>query len=67
MKRAIYVGNDTGLLRYGMTGTITLFESPDSSFVWFAPDGQRHGAWMTYRCDAYVAAEDQQRHCPKHP
>ena len=64
MKRAIYVGDDTGLLRYGMTGTITLFESPDSSFVWFAPDGQRHGAWMIYRCDCYVATEDQQRHCP---
>jgi hypothetical protein len=67
MKRAIYVGEYTGLLQYGMTGTITLFESPDSSFVWFTPDDQMLAAWMICRFDCYVAAEDQTRHCPKQP
>ena len=62
MKRAIYVGEDTGFLRYGMTGS----NYPDYFGPVFYPDGLG-GAFCLDRKDLYIPDEDQQRHCPNQP
>ena len=62
MIRAIYVGEDTGFLRYGMTGS----NYPDYFGPVFYPDGLP-APFCVERKDLYIPAEDQQKYCPKHP
>jgi len=60
MKRAIYVGETTNWVSYGMTGSTW----EDSLGRAFLPDGVS-GAMIIPRADLYIPSEDQTRHCPK--
>jgi hypothetical protein len=65
MKRAIYVGDDDGLFKYGTTGTVRPWGIYVSGTVNFLPDGETRGGWLILRKDLYIPSEDQTRHCPK--
>jgi hypothetical protein len=60
MSRAIYVGEDTGFLRYGMTGS----NYPDYFGPVFYPDGIP-APFCVERKDLYIPAEDQTKYYPK--